>query len=279
MRTLSIALAALVLTGCGKNIKLPKGMKEMMPKASFANFKVNDFNFEKADTTFTFDVENPYPVGLELQALNWKLGMAGHPFLNGAKDKGIDIDPGATSKVKIPVGIVFADVFALATDLKGADEVPWTLEGDFAFNTPIGPISLPFSQDGMMPAITAPRVKLGQLRMGKLDIAKGTVGLELDLELESDSQKPVSFENFGYAISLAGNKVLDGKADVAPIENGVGKVTIPLDLQLVALGATVVEQLTKKGDLKVGIDTDAMVATPLGAVPLKISKSKNLQIR
>lgn len=272
-----LLVSALVLSGCSAK-KMPN-LKKMLPKATFSKFDIKEIDFEKAETVFVFDVENPYPVGLELAELNWKLGVAGHPLLDGAKDKGIDIDPGATSKVRIPVGVKFADVFAVAVDSKGADEVPWTLDGDFAFNTPVGPIGLPFSEAGVMPALTAPRIKLGQLRLGKLDVAAGTVGLELDLNLESDSAKPVSFEAFDYGISFAGNKVLEGAADTAKIEDGKGVLTLPINLKLVDLGAAVVETLTKKGELKVGIDADASVATPVGPVPLTVSKSKKLQIQ
>ena len=279
MRFVALVLPALLLAGCSaKNAKMPK-MKDLLPKAAFNTFKVDSIDFEGAETVFVFDVQNPYPVGLELQQLNWKFGVAGHPLLDGAKDKGIDIDPGATSKVRIPVGVKFADVFAVATDAKGKGEVPWTIEGDFAFDTPIGPIQLPFNEAGVMPALTAPRIKLGQLRMGKLDLKAGTVGMELDLDLESDEEKPVSFEAFDYGISFAGNEVLKGAAQMAKIEGGTGKITIPIDLQLVELGATVVETLTKKGELKVGLNADAKVATPIGAIPLKIDKSKKLQIK
>lgn len=275
MRT--VLVAALLLTGCSAK-KMPK-MKNLLPKAAFSKFDVKEIDFEKAETVFVFDVDNPYPVGLKLETLNWKLGIADSPFLDGAKDKGIDIEAGASSKVRIPVSVAFADVFAVATNLKGQDEMPWTIEGDFAFATPVGPVSIPFAEAGVMPALSAPRIKLGKLRLGKLDIAKGTVGLELDLDLESDSAKPVSFDAFDYGISFAGNQVLKGKADTAKIEDGTGTLTLPIDLKLVELGASVVETIQKKGELKVGIDADAMVATPVGPVPLKVSKSKKLQIQ
>lgn len=268
--------ALVVLAGCGKHTP---GLKKLLPKASFAKFEVEKIDFEHAETVFVFDIENPYPVGLDLAKLDWKLGVAGNPLLDGTRDKGVNVDPASTSKVRVPVAVRFEDIFAVAADAKGAGEVPWAMDVTMGFQTPIGPIDLPLHETGVMPALTAPRVKLEALRLGRLDVAAGTVGLELDLGLESDQTKPVNFERFAYGLTFEGERVIDGNATIAPIVDGKGLVTLPIDLKLVNLGAAIVQALTKKSELQVGIEADAAVATPFGAIPLKVNKERKLQIQ
>ena len=270
-------VAATLLMGCGKHPPKLGKLKDLLPKATFEQFKIKDVSFEGLETTFIFNVENPYPLGLELQALNWKLGLAGNDFLNGANDKGLDIDPGATSAVRIPISLKFADVFNIAKDAKGAGEVPWTIDGDFAFATPIGPITLPFKEQGVMPALSAPKVSLKALRVGKLDLKSQTASLELDLGFESDSDKPVKFSAFGYGIKLDGTDVASGNAKMDTVD-GSG-MTLPFDIKLVNLGATIIEAITKKTELKVRLNADTEVDTPLGAVPLKINEVVKLQLK
>ena len=50
-------------------------------------------------------------------------------------------------------------------------------------------------------------------------------------------------------------------------------------MKLVNLGAGVVEAIQKKGEIRVGFDLDSKVETPVGAVPLKLEKSKKLQLK
>ncbi len=280
MRPATVLLPLLLLSGCaGKKLPALDGLKNLVPKVSFQEFKLKKVDFQGAETAFVFEVKNPYPVGLDLASLNWDLGVAGHALLDGSKDSGVDIDPAGTSAVRIPVSVKFTDIFAVAADAKKAGEVPWTIHGDFAFNTPVGPLKLPFKQTGVMPALSAPRIQLKALRVDKLDVLKGKVNMALDIGLESDSEKPLNFKKFGYGIKLAGKEVLVGDAQVPVIEGGKGTLTLPLDLQLVQLGTAVVQSITDKGPLEVGLDADTQVDTPFGVIPFKVNRSQELRIK
>ena len=100
--------------------------------------------------------------------------------------------------------------------MKGKDELPWDIQGQFALDTPVGQVTLPFDEAGVMPALHAPRVKLQALRLGKLDLATQTANMELDIGLESDSEKPVQFSDFGFDIKLGGESVAAGNTTIEP---------------------------------------------------------------
>jgi LEA14-like dessication related protein len=253
-------------------------LKDLLPEATFETFKVKDIDFQGLDSVFVFQIDNPYPVGLELEAMNWKLGLANHDFLDGSKDKKIDIDPNASSPVRVPVSLKFEDVFKVAKDAKGAGEVPWAFTGDFTFKTPIGPVTLPFQQRGVMPTLSAPKISLKALRVGKLDLKTQTASLELDLGIATEQSSPLTFSKFGYGIKLAGTEVASGNAKIDAVE-GSSTMTLPFDIKLLELGATIVEAVTKKTELKVRLNADAQVQTPLGPVPLAINEVTNLSLK
>ena len=280
MRPSTVALCALpLLAGCIKTLpKLPDLSDLDKPTVRMSEFKVQDADFTKLGTQFTFEVDNPYPVGIDLQTLNWKLAVSGHQFLDGAKDKGVAVDAGATSTVKFPVDIVFADVFAIAAESKGLDEIPWNIAGDVAIDSPIGPISVPFDEGGVFPALHKPQISLQKLRVAKLDILKQTATLELDVGVETEQPSPLSFANFDYGLTLAGVDVASGAVDIQPIE-GSGTVTLPIDLKLLDLGATIVDAVTKKTELKVGLTADAGVESPLGVIPFHVDQSTKLSLK
>jgi len=279
MRTLIPLVSLALLAGCGKHPPKLGKLKDLLPEVSFEELKVKDIDFHGMETAFVFKVENPYPLGLELETLNWTLDLVGNDFLDGAKDKGIDIDPNAASKVRIPVGVKFVDVFKIAGDAKAAGEVPWNIKGDFSFKSPIGPLTIPVRAQGVMPALSAPKVSLQALRVGKLDLRTQTASLELDIGLSSDQAAPLTFSKFGYGIKLAGTEVASGDARIATIEDGEGTMTLPIDLKLLELGATIVDAVTKKSVLKVRLDADAEVDTPVGTIPLVVKEIRDLQLK
>lgn len=277
VRLLPLLVPALLLGGCDK--QMPKIPKNLAPQAKFEQMKVKEIDFEGAQTVFIFEVKNPYPLGLKLTELNWNLGLAGNALLDGTNDQGIDIEAGGASAVKIPVAVKFADIFAVAADAKGKGEVPWELTGNFAFDTPVGNVALPFTETGVMPALTAPRIKLEGVRLGKLDLASQSAQLFIDVGIESDEEKPLSFKKFAYGLSLGGAQVASGESIMQPITDGKTNLEIPLSVRLLDLGDQVVKAIKNKDEIRVGIDTDAEVDTPFGIVPLKVSKTKKLQLK
>ena len=278
MRGVLLLTSLTLLAGCGPKMPQLGKLKDLLPEATFETFKVKDIDFQGLDSVFVFQIDNPYPVGLELEAMNWKLGLANHDFLDGSKDKKIDIDPNASSPVRVPVSLKFEDVFKVAKDAKGAGEVPWAFTGDFTFKTPIGPVTLPFQQRGVMPALSAPKISLKALRVGKLDLKTQTASLELDLGLATEQSGPLNVSKFGYGIKLAGTEVASGNAKIDAFE-GNTTMTLPFDIKLLDLGATIVDAVTQKTQLKVRLNADAEVATPVGPVPLTINEVTDLKLR
>lgn len=265
------------LAGCKQLPKMPD-LKEVLPEVRFADLKVEEVDFKGLDGRFVLEVDNPYPLELNLAETSWKLGLAGHPFLDGTNEEGLSIAPSETSKVRIPFGLKWKNAFDVVTDAKGKDSLPYSLDTTLGFTTPIGPVSVPLKHDGELPALHAPKVSLKALRVEKLDLLKQTASLALDLGLTSDQASALTFETFSYGVALAGTSVATGDTKIGAVD-GSKDVTLPIDLKLLNLGVVIVEAITKKTRLEVRLTADASVGTPLGVIPLSIDELADLALK
>jgi LEA14-like dessication related protein len=277
VREILAATTAMLLAGC----QLPEGLpsaKEAAPKVTFDKLRIDAITFDKVDTTFVLDVANPYPVQIPVKAFTWDLDLAGSSFADGKSSEGLTIGARKTSKVRIPVSAAFRDVIAVGKATKGQDSVPFHIAGDLSFDTPIGPLTLPYDAKGDFPALRAPKFSPKALRVEKLDLAKQTARLAVDFDVSSENGSSLSFPKFAYGLKLGGKQVASGNASV-PAVTDAATFTLPVDVNLVQLGTTVANAISKKTDLEVGLTADADVQTPFGLVPLAVSEARTVPVR
>lgn len=263
-----------LLAGCRSLDKMPD-LKALLPTVRFGDAKVEDLTFQKLDGKMILEVDNPYPVGLALKKTDWKLGLAGHPFLDGTDSDGLDIDPSATGRVRIPFSMKFVDALQVVGDAANADQVPYTLDTVLGFDTPVGPIDVPLHHEGQLPALRMPKLHLQALRVDKLNVLKNEATLALDVKLHSDQPSALVFETFDWGLKLAGADVASGKTVIGEVV-GDKVVTLPIDVNLVGVGEAVLGALTKKSELKVRLQASSDVATPFGHVPLNVDEIADL---
>lgn len=270
---------AIVLVPSCKNLKLPD-LSSLTPKVSFDRVDFGKADWNGVDTDFVLKVENPNPVGVKLARWTWDLDVAGTDFLSGAEDDGTALEAAATSELKIPTRLVFTDLINTAKATKGQGEVPYTIGGTMGFNTPLGVVDVPFSRDGKLPALRKPGIKVQKLRLDKLDLLKGRVDLALDLGVTNDGGGTLSLSDADWKLKLGDKQVADGvMSQFASVEPGqTSTVSIPVGLNVVQLGASVLSALKKKDKVPVTFGADLKVGTPLGVLPLSVNESTSAPV-
>lgn len=279
MRALGLLVSSVVVAGCQGGLPKMPDLSEVLPKARFQEMKVKQIDFQKLNGRFVLEVDNPYPVNLDFSSSSWKLGLAGHPFLEGVNDEKTVIAPSETSTVQIPFMMRFVDALAVGgAAAEGSDTLPYAFDVDFAFQTPVGPATVPVHAEGDLPALHTPNVTLRALRIEKLDLLKNKASLALDLNLHSDQASALTFETFDWGVKLAGSDVANGQTAIGPVE-GDKLVTLPIDLNLLGIGEAIVNSLTGKSPMKVRLQAEAEVGTPFGAIPLAVDEVADLTPR
>lgn len=276
------ALTSVALIGCAKGSGIPGlgGIEKYLPTVKFDKFNVKNLTFEKIDSVFVFDVRNNVPIKIPLGSFSWNLDLADNSFLKGNNANGFTLQPNASSKLRIPVSAVFKDLISAIAGLSGKDTVPFALHGKMGFKTPLGDIKLPYNSRGDFPVLRIPKVQIAKLRVDKMDLLGHTARLALDLNVSHEQASAMKFLEFNYAFKLGGKSLVKGLVhSLADVPNGqTEKVTIPIDIDLLAAGSTIVSAITNHGKMEVGLDANMNVKTPFGDVPFKIANLSSLKI-
>lgn len=270
----------LMVLGCAKLGGL-EGLDAYKPTVKFDRLDLGAVTWQGADADFRFTVTNPNPVAVKVASFTYDLDLGGQDFVQGDDDEGLTLSAKGDSALAIPVSLKWADVLSVAGELSGQDQVPFTISGDFGFNTPLGTVKIPWKHEGELPVLEAPGVSLQAARVAGLDIRTQTARLEVDLGLKNKGNSNLSFADLGYQLSLSGTQVASGTvASVGGVSGGDTRtVTLPVDVELLKLGASVVNAITKKEKIQVGVSANVDVQTPLGTLPLAISEAGELQLK
>ena len=217
---------------------------------------------------------------LSLASFSYDLDLAGTDMLEGKQDEGFTLEAQGSSPLRLPVNVTFADAVSVVSGARGQDEVAFKIAGDMGFNTPIGPITIPYQEAGNFPVLRPPTFKMNKIRVAKVSLLKQTADIELDLTVTNDGAKPVGLGAFDYALHLGGTRIANGKiAELASAEAGTTPVTLPITVQLVDLGKSVVEAITKKTPVDARLKATMQVDTPFGQLPLNIDKKAELPVK
>ncbi|MCB9679883.1 MAG: LEA type 2 family protein [Alphaproteobacteria bacterium] len=287
MRTAPVVIAAAlaagaVVTGCSKDgsiLGIP-GIERFLPKVSFKKFNVREIDFQHVDTDFVLQVDNPNPLRVAMSSFSWALELGGVKFLSGKNPDGIALEASGSSKIKLPVSVVFTDLVESVGAMKGKDEVPFQFSGKMGFNTPLGEVALPYQAGGKFPVLHTPKVAFERVRLDNFDLLRQSATIAIDLGISHEQASALNFAGFDYGLTLGDHKILEGViADLATVQPGTTKtVSLPVTVNLVAVGATIFEAITKGGKVQVGLDAKVDVGTPFGVVPLAIDETGRLSV-
>jgi LEA14-like dessication related protein len=275
----AVLLSCVALAGCPKG-SLPD-LSGLKPKVKFERVRLDGIDFTKADTTFVFTVTNPNPVGIRVASFDYDLDVAGAGFLEGTNNDGLAIAASDDSKFRLPVTVVFADLLRLAQNLGDVDEVPFRIAGSFGIDTPLGVVRIPYEENGNLPVVRPPRIRVAGLRVTDFKPLQNRASLSLDLGVTHKGGAAVPLTGFNYSLSLGGSRVADGsRPQLATVAAGAEQtVSLPIDVNLTGLGTSIVSAIANKGPVDVGLAGGLTVGTPFGELPLRIDENGRIDLR
>lgn len=277
LATALLLLPLLFTSGCPKL----GALDAFMPKVQFKRLDVKEIDFRHIETDFVFNVSNPNPIRVNLGSFAYDLQLGGERLIQGNDTDGLALKASGDSKMTFPVNVVFMDLIKLVGGVTGKDTVPFAFKGSFGFNTPLGQIKIPFREEGNFPVLQAPKIAFKGVTVGKLDLLRQTATLTLNLGVSHQGGKPVGLSGFDYAVKLGGRQVAEGLiAEVDDVPTGAERaIAIPLQINLLQVGATIVEAITRKTKLDVDLDAKLNVRTPFGVVPLSIDEKGQVKVQ
>ena len=149
LTALCIALAALTvaLTGCSTlanlNIQNPRySIRDIRPRVDIAI----PLSASSIDFDFALEVDNPNPVGLRLDRLDFNLFVNDNRILDSISAQGIRIPAQGRGDVQLRARVGYQELRSMFTevaDIIRGDRARYELRGDAYYDTPIGPLKFP----------------------------------------------------------------------------------------------------------------------------------------
>lgn len=274
-RVLLAAVVASSLTGCAgwEDFELDP----YLPTVTFQRLDVLAVDWDGVDADFVFDVHNPNPVDVNMARFDYALAFEEIEWLAGDDPDGLFLGAEGDSELALPVAIEFQSLFDMVQAVRGQDDIGFGLDGSFGFDTPIGPVDVPYDEDGGFPAPRRPEFELNRLKLKDLSLAGADLNLKLDVD--NDHGSNIFLQDVNYDIALAGLDVGGGYiAELGEIDGATnGSVNIPITIDFLDAG-TALYSVLQGDELEVSFRADMNVETPFGLVPLEVDRLSEIGI-
>jgi hypothetical protein len=287
----------LIMTGC-QTIQDNPYISPFVPELSFDRLQVNYIDFQQIDTEFVFAIDNPNPVGFDIDSFSYGLSFSGIEFLNGDNSDGLLMEAMNTSEVSLPAELIFADLYNVVQSTRGEDSLPFRLDGDFGLNLDgvfeedtlmdsyAKNLLLPYDVQGDFPALRRPRFSLQRLQLQNISLQQ--IDLDLIIDVDNEHASNLIFQRFSYDIHLGGNSIISGIVDnlgeiIHGSEHNLGETNrtlrIPISIDATNTVLNLWETISSKQRLNIDFSAISDVETPFGLVELQINERGDVDLK
>ncbi len=252
------------------------------PTLSVKGVRMSGLSFDSADLVLDVAVSNPNMVSVPLSGFDYDLQVESHSLFKGKQASQQTIASGGKSVVQIPVTLIFRDLYNAVASMKSRDSASYKIDCGLSFDVPVlGPVRVPASFSGRLPAVKVPSVKIQSLKVKKT----GLTGADLELSLNVSNPNVFSFglQKLAYDFKVNGLSWAAGTASETSSVSAKGKQTvrIPVSLNFLQMGQTVAGLLSGDRTLDCGLTGSLDVGTSIpefgrASVPLQLAEKIRL---
>lgn len=254
MRTrLALLAATLLLAGCAGLLRSGIGR----PTVSVEDARLASLSFQGASLQFDFGIDNPNPVGLHLDGLDYALSVEGMPLLSGRQDSKLELAANAKRTVELPVTVRYQELWAGLRQISQKRDAVYLLEAGLSFDLPVlGRVRIPVRREGSLPLLRLPKIRLDRVAVRGLS-TRGA-DLALTLAVENPNDLAADLQGIDTTLTLAGRamgRVTSDRAVHLPA-GGTQTVEVPLHLDLAQVGTAVTRLLSDGGIVDYALSGD-----------------------
>ena len=267
---LLVPLAVLSATaGCAELLAALRSSAIQTPTLTFHTAALSDISLAGLTLDTVWQLHNPYSVGLTLSSVEYALLVEGKRVVSGAPSGGLALGAAATSELHFPAAIRFADLVGVVEAFLNKDTAIYRVEGRLGFNTPIGVLVLPLSQDGTFEVPKVPQVAFGSPRVGAVGLGGATVEFPLLVTNRNTYALPISEVQGTLSIGGAPVGTLSTGNLGALTGKGTRTVSMPLNINLISAAGAVMTAV-QGGNAQLGFH--AQVQSGRIGVPLTVQQ-------
>lgn len=239
------------------------------PQVTFKDVKLTSLSFEGISADFTFAVQNPNPVPLNLARLSYQVTIDGHALALGSANRPLAVPANGAGEMTLPVGIKFAEFVQAIESLFTKSKLPYTLATTLGFASPLGDngafgalggaagglpaiIDVPLSTSGEFPVPKLPDVSFAGVTVGTPDITGITINLGINVV--NPNQFAIPLGSLAYKVSVGGSPVIESIAPPQELTAGARR-SIPIAARVDFLKTGMgIFNMVKSGNAKIAFD-------------------------
>ena len=275
----------------------------LLPTVEFSGLNVGYVDFEQVETDFVFSVDNPNPVGFSVHDFDYALSFSEIEWATGEDPNGLTLNPANASELSLPVDIVFRDLYDMIQASRGADSLPFGVEGNFGIlldesSIVLDPaqsnvseaesgdyiVNVPYDAGGDFPALRKPNFQFQKIEVQELAFDGARFDLVMDVDNEHASN--LIFTRFDYALDLGSASLIEGVVDnLDEVIHGVSEgnqnkeLRIPIEVDTIQAATSLLGVLSGGQQLDIGFTAVTDVDTPFGLVELSMDEQGNISIQ
>ncbi|MCC6158612.1 MAG: LEA type 2 family protein [Deltaproteobacteria bacterium] len=120
------------------------------PQTRLVDARIDSASVERIKTTFTVEIDNPNSVGAKVTEVRYTVFAEGVKVIEEKVRKDFEIKAKSKTRVDLPARITPSDLAAAGLAAALNRRVNYTLKGEVTIDTPIGDMTLPISDSGVL---------------------------------------------------------------------------------------------------------------------------------
>lgn len=259
-----LLVASVFIGGCAEMQDLVKMADIQKPAVSFSDVKISSLSFEKADMLFNLNIDNPNPIGIRLEGYDYDLLLNNNSFLKGQQDNRLQLKANGQAVVPLPITLAFHDIYNSYKALKNKDQIKYTLKTGIKFNLPVlGTMRIPLQTSGKLPSVKLPSIELASINIDKIDFTSAK--LTAKLKIDNPNAFGMLMKQLNMNLDVAGQHWLSSTIvqDIAINKKAQNSISIPIKLNLLKMGKSIVDILTTSQTLDYKFFGDTQIESTL----------------
>lgn len=210
------------------------------PTVSFQNMELTQLTFNETTLLFHFRVDNPNPIGLHVNTIDYQLELNGKSFIQGTVDQSISIPSKDIGSIRLPLTVQFFKFFQSVSEFLNSDTLVYVLTGSMT----VGPFKIPYRSSGRFPVPQLPTISLQSIEIDKLTLSGANLSFYILLKNTNDFS--IDPSGFNYQISLGDIQFADGQLEkLKPLESREDtRIRLPLEIDFISMGHSAYQLLT-----------------------------------
>ena len=218
-----IILAVLVLAGAGgywwwqSSSSAPakqKAVQRLAPKISVASVSITDIDDEKIKLNSKVQLNNPLPVDLHINRLNYELFIDSMRVMQDAYGKPITVRSSDSAVIEMPMELLakpMARVLKYFEDQK-MDSADYTVKASFDVDVPIaGDRNFNMEVSKRLPAVRLPKVQVQDVDLNALQLKKK--GVDLVVQVSNPNAFPIKLKESTFDFTVEDDLKMQGTLD------------------------------------------------------------------